>query len=128
MSVQELKEERRKLFEDVYNLRIPKRVPVTIKVNNDFGIQYAGMDLIDVQWHPEKLEKAADKVCADFFSDKLPFGSRRFPAFLKAPPVMEPPGLNDSPSRVTIRREYLYFLAMAMAWSMWSTTSVLPRR
>ena len=81
MSVQELKEERRKLFEDVYNLRIPKRVPVTIKVNNDFGIQYAGMDLIDVQWHPEKLEKAADKVCADFFSDKLPFGSRRFPAF-----------------------------------------------
>ena len=59
MSVQELKEERRKLFEDVYNLRIPKRVPVTIKVNNDFGIQYAGMDLIDVQWHPEKQTRFA---------------------------------------------------------------------
>ena len=80
-SPQEIKEERCKLFEDVYNLRVPKRVPVTIKVNNDFGIQYAGMDLIDVQWHPEKLMDAADKVCSDFFSDKLPFGSRRFPAF-----------------------------------------------
>ena len=28
---------------------------------------------------------------------------------------MEPPGFNSSPSSVTIRREWRYFLAMAMA-------------
>ncbi len=75
-----LKKERDELFDDLYHLRQPKRVPITIKVNNDFGIQYAGMDLIDTQWHPEKMEAAADAVCRDFFADKNPFGSRRFPA------------------------------------------------
>lgn len=79
--VKALKQERYELFDDVYHLRTPKRVPITIKVNNDFGIQYADMDLVDVQWHPEKLQEAAEKICEDFFSDKLPFGSRRFPAF-----------------------------------------------
>lgn len=74
-----LKKERDELFDDLYHLRQPKRVPITIKVNNDFGIQYAGMDLIDTQWHPEKMEAAADAVCGDFFADKNPFGSRRFP-------------------------------------------------
>ena len=48
--------------------------------------------------------------------------------FLKAPPVMEPPALKSSPSRVTMRRLYLYFLARAMALSMVSTTTTRPRR
>ncbi|MFZ7132514.1 MAG: uroporphyrinogen decarboxylase [Eubacteriales bacterium] len=77
----ELKKERQKLFEDLYHLRQPKRVPITIKVNNDFGIQYAGMDLVDTQWYPEKMELAAEAICQDFFADRFPFGSRRFAAF-----------------------------------------------
>ncbi|KPU42476.1 hypothetical protein OXPF_42610 [Oxobacter pfennigii] len=76
-----LKQERKELFDDLYNGRIPKRVPITIKVNNDFGMQYVGMDTIDVQWHPAKMEEAADAICRDFFSDTNPFGSRRYPAF-----------------------------------------------
>ena len=52
---------------------------------------------------------------------------RRLLLFRNAPPVMEPPGLKDSPSNVTIRKVWRYFLAMTMAWSMVSTTSVLPR-
>ena len=43
---------------------------------------------------------------------------RRLLLFLKEPPDMEPPGLKDSPSTVTMRRLCLYFLAMAMAWSI----------
>ena len=58
--------------------------------------------------------------------------SRRLPSrlllFLKVPPVIEPPGLKDSPSVVTILRLCLYFFPIAIAWSMLSTTSTLPRR
>ena len=53
---------------------------------------------------------------------------RRFPAFLNAPPVIEPPGFNCSPSSVTILKECLYFLAIASALSILSTTRILPRR
>lgn len=81
ISAEEMKQERTELFQDLYTLKKPKRVPITIKVNNEFGIQYAGMDLIDTQWHPERMEAAANKICEDFFADKNPFGSRRFPAF-----------------------------------------------
>ncbi|HHX74410.1 MAG TPA: uroporphyrinogen decarboxylase [Firmicutes bacterium] len=80
-TVQQLKQERQQMFEDLYHGRIPKRVPITIKVNNDFGIQYAGLDLVEAQWHPEKMEEAAEAICRDFFADRNPFGSRRFPAF-----------------------------------------------
>ena len=46
--------------------------------------------------------------------------------FLNAPPVMDPPGLIRSPSSVTRRRDWRYFLAIAIPWSMWSTTIVRP--
>lgn len=77
----EIKKERQELFNDLYNMKTPKRVPITIKVNNEFGIQYAGMNLVETQWNPEKMEQAAEVICQDFFADKNPFGSRRFPAF-----------------------------------------------
>ena len=53
---------------------------------------------------------------------------RRLLEFLKAPPVIEPPGLSCSPSRVTILKLYLYFLAISSALSILSTTRILPRR
>lgn len=81
LDVQNLKQDRQELFDDLYHLKQPKRVPITIKVNNEFGIQYAGLDLIETQWYPPKMEQAADIICNDFFADKNPFGSRRFPAF-----------------------------------------------
>ena len=53
---------------------------------------------------------------------------RRLLLFLNAPPDIEPPELNISPSSVTILSECLYFLAIARALSIWSTTRILPRR
>ena len=53
---------------------------------------------------------------------------RRLLEFLNAPPVMEPPGLSCSPSSVTILNECLYFLAIASALSILSTTRILPSR
>ena len=46
--------------------------------------------------------------------------------FLNAPPEIEPPGLSCSPSRVTILKEYLYFLAILVAESILSATRVRP--
>ena len=53
---------------------------------------------------------------------------RRLLEFLKAPPVIEPPGLSCSPSSVTILNEYLYFLAITRAFSILSTTRIRPSR
>ena len=47
--------------------------------------------------------------------------------FLNAPPEIEPPGLSCSPSRVTILKKYLYFLAILVAESILSATRVRPR-
>ena len=44
------------------------------------------------------------------------------------PPVMEPPRLMTCPSRVTMRKRFWYFLAMAMPQSKSSTTTVRPSR
>ncbi len=48
--------------------------------------------------------------------------------FLKAPPDIVPPGLNKSPSLVTILIVWLYLLARAIALSILSTTICLPSR
>ena len=53
---------------------------------------------------------------------------RRLLLFLKAPPEIEPPTFKYSPSKVTILTVYLYFLSMAMALSIVSTTITLPKR
>ena len=41
---------------------------------------------------------------------------------------MEPPGLRSSPSSVTMRRECLYFLPKAIAWSIVSANTKRPSR
>lgn len=51
---------------------------------------------------------------------------KRLLEFLNAPPVMEPPGLISSPSRVTRRRDWRYFLAILIPSSIVLTTIVLP--
>ena len=52
----------------------------------------------------------------------------RFELFLKVPPEREPPGWNNSPSNVTIRTRYWYFLLICIAWSIVSTRRKRPNR
>ena len=53
----------------------------------------------------------------------------RMPALrLTLPPVMEPPRLMTWPSRVTMRKRFWYFRAMAMPQSKSSAITVRPRR
>lgn len=46
---------------------------------------------------------------------QFPFPPQKIAGVLEGTAVMEPPALKSSPSSVTIRREYLNFLARAMA-------------
>ena len=83
-NTEELREERRQLFEDLYCMRVPKRVPISIRANKEYVIQYANMSLQDLTWYPhkEKIEAAADIFCNDHFADKMPFNmGPTFPSF-----------------------------------------------
>lgn len=75
-----LAQERTQLFVDVYDGKIPKRVPVMALITNEFAVQYAGMDLTEAQWDTTRYEEAYDKVCQDFYSDSFPLMALRFPS------------------------------------------------
>ena len=45
--------ERIKLFQDVYEGRIPKRVPVEVSVSWEAAIRYSGLELKEAQWNTE---------------------------------------------------------------------------
>lgn len=76
-----LHQERQSIFEDVYNGRIPKRVPISAWITVDFAIQYSGMDVFEAQWHPDRMEAAFRKVAEEFYADTLPVHDAiRFPA------------------------------------------------
>lgn len=67
-----LAEERTQLFMDVFDGKIPKKVPISASLTIEFAIQYAGKDLAEVQWNHLLLEEVYDKVCQDFISDTNP--------------------------------------------------------
>lgn len=75
-----LTQERNQLFADVYEGRIPKRVPVLAMLTIEFAIQYAGKDLVEAQWHTAMQEEICDKVCHDFPADTYPLANLRFPS------------------------------------------------
>lgn len=82
--VKALAQERDQLFTDVYDGKIPKRVPVNTVFTQEFAIQYAGADLAEAQWNtPNALEAVYDKTCSDFYSDTNPVANMRFPSVYK---------------------------------------------
>ena len=64
--------ERIKLFQDVYEGRIPKRVPVEVSVSWEAAIRYSGLELKEAQWNTELYGVFFDKVCKEFNTDKSP--------------------------------------------------------
>ncbi|WP_423055610.1 uroporphyrinogen decarboxylase family protein [Acetobacterium carbinolicum] len=71
--IKKIQAERTKLFDDVNDSIIPKRVPVNIFLGIEPTAQYAGIDLAEAQWNPGMLEDAGDKICQTVFSDSIPF-------------------------------------------------------
>jgi len=81
-NMKQLQEERAQLFKDVYDGKIPKRVPIELSITWDAAIQYAGLDLKEAQYNPEMYPVFFDKVAKDFQADKSPIApTLRPPAF-----------------------------------------------
>lgn len=67
--VKKIKEERTQIFHDVYDNKIPKRVPINVSLSLNVVAEYAGINGKEALWHPEKLMDAADELCRMIPSD-----------------------------------------------------------
>jgi hypothetical protein len=81
--IKALAQERDQLFADVFEGRIPKRVPLLSLLPLEFAIEYAGKDLMEAQWNTTMLEEIGDKVCREIPSDIMPLFNIRFPSVFK---------------------------------------------
>lgn len=81
--VKSLQKERKKLFQDLFDGKIPRRVPISATLPLEFCIQYAGLPLAETQWTLEGVEEALDKACEMTSSDLYPFRFPRYPAHLE---------------------------------------------
>ncbi|MBB6217327.1 hypothetical protein HNQ80_003446 [Anaerosolibacter carboniphilus] len=81
--VKKLQQERKQLFEDLFDGKIPKRVPIRANLPLEFSIQYAGLPLAETQWTLDGVEEALDKACQMSKSDYYPSGFSRYPAHLQ---------------------------------------------
>ena len=82
MNAKDLQQERIDIFHDVYDSRIPKRVPVNISLLFEVIAQFGNLNLSNAQWNPELIYEAADAMCQTVYSDVCPFmGSFRYPSY-----------------------------------------------
>ena len=72
-----------KLFEDVYDGIIPKRVPISIGMDHAAAIDFAGLDLRIDQFNPDKLVQAMDHVNGRFDTDTVIGMGSRLPGLYK---------------------------------------------
>jgi len=80
--VKALQQERISIYHDVYDNKIPKRVPVDISLTFEVVAQFGGLNLMEAQWNPASIEEAVDKICRTVYSDTCVFmGSFRYPSF-----------------------------------------------
>ncbi|WP_035355258.1 uroporphyrinogen decarboxylase family protein [Acetobacterium malicum] len=59
------------LFEDVFDGKTPKRVPILTNIDNAFCLEYVGFDLKKEQYSIEKTLQAIEKTTCDFNGDTV---------------------------------------------------------
>ncbi|MCL1912300.1 MAG: hypothetical protein FWG10_00100 [Eubacteriaceae bacterium] len=69
-----LQNERIQLYEDYYNYKTPKRIPVSMSVGMHILAEQGGVDFFDFQYDYTKLAEQANKVCEILYSDTSPVG------------------------------------------------------
>ena len=124
------KEERQQLFSDVYNNKIPRRVPVNVSLSLDVVSGYQGISRKDALWNPSLVEDAADQLARRIETDVCVFGGNpRYPSQSQAMgsinSVMSSTGLMQHPNVVgLLENEYDRFIEDPYA-CMWEV--ILPR-
>ena len=72
--IKQLQQERTQLFHDVFDNKIPKRVPINVSLTVNVVAEYAGVHGKEALWHPGILAEAADKLCGMIPTDVCPMG------------------------------------------------------
>jgi len=72
--IENLRKEREENIKDVYNNRIPKRVPVSVSIGLYAVAEYAGVDPREAYWNPGLLEEAGERLCEMIPSDSAIVG------------------------------------------------------
>lgn len=76
-----IKEERQKLFNDVYTNKIPKRVPINVSLTMDVVSGYGNINRKDALWNPSLAEQPANELAEKIFTDVCIFGGNpRYPS------------------------------------------------
>ncbi|MEW9122623.1 MAG: uroporphyrinogen decarboxylase family protein [Thermotaleaceae bacterium] len=83
--VKGLQQERTGIFHDIFDNKIPKRVPVNISLPFEAVAGFGGLDLVEAQWKPSMIEEALDKLCQTLYADVCPaVASLRYPSYYQA--------------------------------------------
>ncbi|KPU44500.1 hypothetical protein OXPF_19940 [Oxobacter pfennigii] len=69
--IKALQNERNQIHKDIYNNIIPKRMPVSLAISRRMLAEYAGQDVVDVQYKFDTLTDVALEVGKRLYSDTL---------------------------------------------------------
>ncbi|AWW25896.1 MAG: hypothetical protein PWP56_2664 [Acetobacterium sp.] len=69
MELSQETQKKNQLFENLYDGKMPERVPVFVNADNAFCLEYAGFGLLSEQYSMEKNIEAFNKATEDFNSD-----------------------------------------------------------
>lgn len=72
MSVNELKQERELIFNQLYNYKIPKRLISQVAFDQVFVMEYGDIDKVQGQYDFSLLETPANELCDKVYSDTCP--------------------------------------------------------
>ena len=72
--VEKLREERTQIFSDVFDNKIPKRVPIDVSLSLTVVADYGNIDRKAAYWDPTLLQEAAEKLCELIPSDSCVYG------------------------------------------------------
>lgn len=67
--------EKAKVFQDVYDGIIPKRVPVSVSIEFEVAAQFGKLNMAEMQWNPQIIRSSVEKVCQTIYSDICPVNS-----------------------------------------------------
>lgn len=80
--IKKIQEERNQNYKNIYESKIPNRVPVNITLPFETIAQLAGLNLLEAQWNPELIEPAVEYVSERIYTDLVAGGtSLRFPSY-----------------------------------------------
>lgn len=75
--------EREQIFKDMFEGRMPKRVPITQPVDTACAIELKGYSLLKEQYSPEKVLEAIDYTTSQIESDVVPVSMSQNPVALR---------------------------------------------